>query len=429
MMKILIRETIKPFSRTPPHLRTYNLSEMDFLYPKIYIPLLLIYPKSSTTGEQKAILLKKSLSQTLTRYYPFAGRLPTPASSYVDCNDKGVLFLEARSDTQLDSFQRRMISCQDAMDQLFPEDMMNFKNTTSTDLVAVQLTHFACGGLALAVSFSHVIGDARTLSSFLSHWASVARYGSTDLTKILPLNPRFIQSPLTQPPEKGPTPKLEINVLRKFVFPNSRLSELKKKLAAAGSVNNPTRFEVLTSLLYKTLVAAATARSGCFKPSYLMFTGDVRDRFVPKLPQSTVGNLLKVMMVKSMHESETSLSSVTAEIRKEKQLLDGIQSMQDIVESINSIIEKMRNGDLENFPNGIYWVSSICGLGFNKVDFGWGKPTGTYHAFRLHNANAVILMDTIDDDGIEAMVVLEKECMDVFENDKEMLSYCLPAQV
>ncbi|KAD2394322.1 hypothetical protein E3N88_41299 [Mikania micrantha] len=128
----------------------------------------------------------------------------------------------------------------------------------------------------------------------------------------------------------GPTPKREINVLRKFVLPNSRLSELKKKLAA-GSVNNPTRFEVLTSLLYKTLVAAATARSGCFKPSYLMFTGDVRDRFVPKLPQSTVGNLLKVMMVKSMHESETSLSSVTSEIRKEKQLLDGIQSMQDIL--------------------------------------------------------------------------------------------------
>ncbi|KAL8242538.1 hypothetical protein R6Q59_012840 [Mikania micrantha] len=276
MVKILIRETIKPFSRTPPHLRTYNLSEMDLLNPKMYVPLVLIYPASSTTGEQKAIVLKKSLSQTLTRYYPFAGRLPTPASSYVDCNDKGVLFLEARSDTQLDSFQR------------------------------LQLTHFACGGLALAVSFSHVIGDARTLSSFLSHWASVARYGSTDHTEVLPLNPHFIQSPLTQPPESGPSRPTQgkrqtkgsadnINVSRKFVFPNSRLSELKKKLEA-GSVNNPTRFEALTSLVYKTMVAAATARSGCFKPSYLMFTVNMRDRLVPKLPQSTVGNIVKVMI-------------------------------------------------------------------------------------------------------------------------------------
>ncbi|KAL8223805.1 hypothetical protein R6Q57_019280 [Mikania cordata] len=187
------------------------------------------------------------------------------------------------------------------------------------------LTHFACGRLALAISFSHSIGDARTLRSFLRHWASVARYGSIDHTEILPLNPHFIQSLLTHPPEKGPTPEREINALRKFVFFNSILSELKKNLAVVRFVNNPTRFEVLTSLLYKTLVAAATTRSGCFKPSYLIFMVNVCDRLVPKLPQSTVGNLMKVMMVKTMHESETSLSFVTTEIRKEKHLLDGIQ--------------------------------------------------------------------------------------------------------
>ncbi|KAD6454701.1 hypothetical protein E3N88_09407 [Mikania micrantha] len=306
-----------------------------------------------------AIVLKKSLSHTLTRYYPFAGRFPSFSSPYVDCNDDGVLFLEARSDTQLDSFQRR-ISCQeDAIDQLFPDDMINYKNTTSTDLVAVQLTHFACGGSTLAVSFSHAIGDARTLSSFLKYWASVARYGSTDHVEVLPLNPHFIQSPLTEPLKTGPVPKEQINVvLKKFVFPNSRLSELKKKIAA-GSVTNPTRFEVLTSLLYKTMVAASTARSGCFKPSYLIFMGNVPDKVVPKLPQSTVGNLVKVMMTKTMHESETSLSLVTAEIRKEKQLLYGIKTIQDSIKSTKSVIGKLRNGKFENIHMGKYHVSSV----------------------------------------------------------------------
>ncbi|KAD6454669.1 hypothetical protein E3N88_09375 [Mikania micrantha] len=321
-----------------------------------------------------AIVLKKSLSHTLTRYYPFAGRFPSFSSPYVDCNDDGVLFLEARSDTQLDSFQRR-ISCQeDAIDQLFPDDMINYKNTTSTDLVAVQLTRFACGRSTLAVSFSHAIGDARTLSSFLKYWASVARYGSTDHVEVLPLNPHFIQSPLTEPLKTGPVPKEQINVvLKKFVFPNSRLSELKKKIAA-GSVTNPTRFEVLTSLLYKTMVAASTARSGCFKPSYLIFMGNVPDKVVPKLPQSTVGNLVKVMMTKTMHESETSLSLVTAEIRKEKQLLYGIKTIQDSIKSTKSVIGKLRNGKFENIHMGKYHVSSVCGFGFNKLDFGWGKP-------------------------------------------------------
>ncbi|KAL8242539.1 hypothetical protein R6Q59_012841 [Mikania micrantha] len=120
-----------------------------------------------------------------------------------------------------------------------------------------------------------------------------------------------------------------------------------------------------------------------------------------------------------MHESETSLSSMTAEIRKEKQLLN---------ETTKSVIEKIRNGDFENIRKGKYFVSSLCGFSFNKLDFGWGKPTGTSHAFRSSNANAVMLMDTVDDDGIEAMVFLEKECMEIFENDKEMLSYCLPGQ-
>ncbi|KAL8242531.1 hypothetical protein R6Q59_012833 [Mikania micrantha] len=89
-------------------------------------------------------------------------------------------------------------------------------------------------------------------------------------------------------------------------------------------------------------------------------------------------------------------------------LLEGIQTMQDLVESTKSFMQKMRNGDLENFPNGMYWVTSLCGFGFNKVDFGWGKPTGTSHAVRSANAKAIVLMDTVDDDGIEAMVFLKK---------------------
>ncbi|KAL8242378.1 hypothetical protein R6Q59_012680 [Mikania micrantha] len=128
-MKIISRETIKPFTQTPSHLRTYNLSWMDFLNPRMYIPMLLIYPKGSTTGEKMAIVLKKSLSKCLTRYYPFAGRFPSLSSPYVDCNDEGVLFLEARTDTQLaDTFNRMNTNCQDdETDQLFPDDMINYK--------------------------------------------------------------------------------------------------------------------------------------------------------------------------------------------------------------------------------------------------------------------------------------------------------------
>ncbi|KAD2393086.1 hypothetical protein R6Q59_012822 [Mikania micrantha] len=430
---IITRETIKPSSPTPSHLLTYNLSEMDLLSPKLFIPVVLFYrPNNGDNAEDKAIMLKKSLSQSLTRYCPFAGRLPSPASPYVDCNDEGVLFLEARNDTQLDSFQR-MISSQDhqALDQLFADDMVNFSNTTSTNLVAVKLTHFACGGLALAISLAHVIGDGCTLGSFLSHWASMARYGSTDHKEVVPNNPHYIQSPCTQLtlPEAGMKKITPWNnlVSRRFEFPNSKLSELKNKVVseADGSINNPTRVEVLVSLLYKTAVAAAIERSGCFKPSYLVVVANVRDKFVQKLAPSTVGNFLELMMVKTMHTSETSLSMVSAKMREKKLQLDqGIQSLQQLVDDLKSFLAKLTNEDLENVAKGSYWCSSLCGFGFNKLDFGWGKPMGITHALRYVERNGFVLMDTADGDGIEVMMFLEKECMEIFEKDKELLSYC-----
>ncbi|KAM0011134.1 putative vinorine synthase [Helianthus debilis subsp. tardiflorus] len=131
---IISRETIKPSSPTPSHLHTYNLSEMDLISQKSYMRTILFYPNnrySSLTAEEKATLLKESLSQSLAMHYPFAGRLPTPASPYVDCNDEGVLFLEARNDGQLDTFQR--MSWDDkTLDQLFVDDMVLYKNTSGT---------------------------------------------------------------------------------------------------------------------------------------------------------------------------------------------------------------------------------------------------------------------------------------------------------
>ncbi|MFS7995546.1 putative deacetylvindoline O-acetyltransferase [Helianthus anomalus] len=315
----------------------------------------LFYPNngnSSLTAEEKATLLKESLSQSLAMYYPFAG---------------GVLFLEARNDGQLDTFQSKSWDDK-TLDQLFVNDLVLYKNTSGTIPVAVQLNHFSGGGLAFVVSLSHTIADGCTLGSFLSHWASVARYGSTDHKEVLPLNPHFINSPRTQPTLPKARVKMEVSnnfVLKNFVFPNSKLSDLKNKVV--GSIINPTRVEVLTSLVYTTVVAAATTKSGCFKPSYLFFVVNVRDKFVPKLPQSTVGNCAKAMMVETRDISETSLSNVVGEIRKKKSQLESIQSVQQLVEETKSLMGKLVNGGLENVGKGSYWCSSFCGFPFNKL--------------------------------------------------------------
>ncbi|CAI0384030.1 unnamed protein product [Linum tenue] len=87
-------ETIKPSSPTPAELATFKLSLIDNIVPPIYVPLIFFFDQNPQ-GERNFDTLKSSLAQTLTRFYPLAGRL---SKSVVHCNDEGVPFSTAAVD-------------------------------------------------------------------------------------------------------------------------------------------------------------------------------------------------------------------------------------------------------------------------------------------------------------------------------------------
>ncbi|KAJ0716867.1 putative deacetylvindoline O-acetyltransferase [Helianthus annuus] len=86
------------------------------------------------------------------------------------------------------------------LENLFADDMVCYNSPNNTNLVGAQLNHFTCGGVSLAVSMSHLIGDCCTLGSFVNHWATATRFGSPDHKEVLPLNPNFIYFPRTNSP-------------------------------------------------------------------------------------------------------------------------------------------------------------------------------------------------------------------------------------
>ncbi|KAI8008795.1 (13S,14R)-1,13-dihydroxy-N-methylcanadine 13-O-acetyltransferase AT1 [Camellia lanceoleosa] len=108
--EIIGRETIKPSSPTPHHLRRYKLFPRDQFSPQQYIPVVFFYinPSHTTRGSGidgggdsydetanvRSEHLKESLSKTLTHFYPLAGRLRDNLS--VNCNEEGADYLEAR---------------------------------------------------------------------------------------------------------------------------------------------------------------------------------------------------------------------------------------------------------------------------------------------------------------------------------------------
>ncbi|KAK2994835.1 hypothetical protein RJ640_018817 [Escallonia rubra] len=76
------QEVSKTVSLTPSHLRTCKLSFFDQLAPQLHVPLVFFYPASDgTKDESSSDHLEKSLSETLSRFYPLAERFATPISA------------------------------------------------------------------------------------------------------------------------------------------------------------------------------------------------------------------------------------------------------------------------------------------------------------------------------------------------------------
>lgn len=106
-LEIISREFIKPTSPTPYHLRTLSLSAIDQITMGYYTSLILFIPNADKTCVSEVVkvrsrCLKESLSKLLTQYYPFAGEITN--NFHIDCNDKGVYFVEARVNETLEQF-------------------------------------------------------------------------------------------------------------------------------------------------------------------------------------------------------------------------------------------------------------------------------------------------------------------------------------
>lgn len=412
---------IKPALSTNPGLKQYNLSSRDVCTPDIYIPMVLFFPCPSASARSKvnkinhAERLKRSLSQTLTAYYPFAGRL-SRSGTFINCNDHGVKFVEARVNCSMSEILENppdySYDNDDSLGLLFPPgsvwDGLNMNNNNSSPLMVVQLNHFDCGGMALAVSITHRITDGCGLSTFLAHWAAVSSQSGKQV------QPHYASWPsvdsVISPAECCSFKKSWIT--RRYVFQISSLASIKAMVAKQGLVENPTRVEVLTALLYKSSIAASHSGSS---PSVLIQPADMRFRLM--VPETAVGNFYWRYLVEVNNESEAQLHSLNHQIKKGKMELRNMDlSIMDDAKILGlTAMEYMQ----KNYK--IYICSSLCNFPLNKVDFGWGKPIKVSLADG-GCPNNFVLMDTPAGDGIEAMVCLDEETMSRFESNEEILN-------
>ncbi|XP_028052022.1 acetyl-CoA-benzylalcohol acetyltransferase-like [Camellia sinensis] len=150
-------EFIKPSSSTPPHLQTLRLC-LDQNGGLGHVPIILYYPKRDANfnvNEKLINQLKDSLSETLTLFYPLAGRVKDDGLS-IDCNDEGILF----STTRVNCDMAELLTAQPpnllSLPRLLPVYVILDPRDKAVQ-VAIQLNIFACGGFVISGCFMRVM--------------------------------------------------------------------------------------------------------------------------------------------------------------------------------------------------------------------------------------------------------------------------------
>ncbi|KAD3640825.1 hypothetical protein E3N88_30048 [Mikania micrantha] len=402
-MDIISEEIIKPSSPTPEHLKNFKLSLLDQLTLHSYSPIILLYEsKTDTCGD----VLKNSLSKTLTKYYPFAGRLREDGIT-VDCNDEGVVFVTGRliGCSLSDFLQNPKYETQSL---LFPQGYLWKGSCVGYSFLAAQVTYFECGGMALTISLSHKVADAPSLGIFLSDWAAMARGEVRQPPMILATSIPSLDLAYTMPEIE--LEMSEIVVTKRYVLDAQNIARLKQSVT--GLVENPTKITLVTALLYKCAITASTRKTGFFKSSTLIQLVNMRPRVKPRLPDNSIGNFTWYFTTSNSHHNETGLGNLVVQLKKGIKEL-GVNGLDDwlagVRESAHSVKVLFDNLD-------VYRCSHVRGGSFYQMNFGWGNPKwGTIADVLVKNT--FILYDTPDGYGVEAVVSLEDEHMRLFREE------------
>ncbi|KAL0425425.1 UNVERIFIED_CONTAM: Stemmadenine O-acetyltransferase [Sesamum radiatum] len=422
---VISKELIKPSSPTPDHLKTVKLSVLDQITPPVYISLIFFYEAdelkglaSSTDQAQICHHLKQSLSNTLTLFYPLAGKID-PESFTVYCNDDGVEFVEARArarlqdvvhDAKLEEFEKYL-----------PVDPLGGIHVGEGTLFMVQINFFDCGGVAVAACVSHLVADGSSLVDFMNAWAATCRGENPKTAPEFGVLGRYF--PARDLSDSNISPFLLMGndklVTKRFVFDKEKLAAL-KQAAATGDVKDPTRVEAVSAFILKHFIE--TNPLDAKKSLLAAHVVNIRSRASPPL-ENTFGNGCFTAATELSHQHRLpvpELNELVSKLRRAIRTIDHeyireTEREDRFLSDLGRLFDLISEGEAEGFL-----ISSWCRFPMYEVDFGWGKPVWVCTTALLVN-NLVILMSTRDGSGIDAWINLLPDQVQSLESQFKLI--------
>nr|CAB3472322.1 unnamed protein product [Digitaria exilis] len=332
--------------------------------------------------------LKEAMAKALVAFYPLAGRLGVDSDGRIEisCNGEGALFVVARA---------AELTIEDVKDfKPSPELRRQFvpRIEPSSVILAVQVTFFKCGGVALGTALHHVAIDASSAFHFFQTWSAFSRDSDDHAAVELPCHDRTLlraRSPPTVHPDALTTFYPLITYIEPsgplagevFTISRDQIASL-KRLTCGGDGATTSTFCAVSALLWQCVCIARRLPPN--SEARLDILANIRRRVKPPLPDRYFGNALVRLGVTAAVGDIVSeeLASVAGRIRRAIGRMDDgdgdmVRSAIDYYEMVVARKEKKDDGARRSkatLPETELQVVSWLGMPMYDADFGWGKP-------------------------------------------------------
>ncbi|XP_051134037.1 coniferyl alcohol acyltransferase-like [Andrographis paniculata] len=379
------------------------LSNLDLLLPPVDVGVFLCYgnkPRQPLPPFAHMVgVLKKALAQTLVLYYAFSGHLVGNAAGEPEllCDNSGVDFVEASADVELEE-----------LDLYNPDASVEGKLVPARKrgVLAAQATQLKCGGVVVAITFSHQVADAYSANMFLLSWAEMARHAPPSLSPsfrrsvLLPRRPGDYHhsidnmyvpiSSLPPPPDLSSDANPAAAVSRIYYIEADRINEL-QTIANSNSGSRHSKLEAFCAFLWKIIASGDAAAGNRFCRLGIVVDGRSRlidggDENEAKLIRSYFGNVLSIPFgeLPTGDLKQNSLNWIAdriGEFLRPAATKEHFLGLIDWVEEHrpNTSVSKIYAAAEEEEAAAVV-VSSGRHFPAGKLDFGWGPPAfGSYH--------------------------------------------------
>ncbi|CAI9087200.1 OLC1v1021214C1 [Oldenlandia corymbosa var. corymbosa] len=376
-----------PPSRPTPH-ETKPLSDIDDqLGLRFYIHQLNFYPNKGGNDQKDPVeVIKAALADVLVHFYPLAGRLregPGRKLS-VDCNEEGVRFVEADADVTLEELG-------EDLQPPFPylEEVLHNANPIpgsdeflNSPMVFVQVTRLRCGGFIFAAGHNHAVADGLGIIQFAKAMGEIASGASAPSIQpvwmrelLYARNPPRITCvhreydeviPTTEQNNKIKTPEEMVNT--SLVFGPEEISDLRANSLPADFRQKCSTFDLMTASIWRGRIAALQMNPE--EEVKVVCIVNARHRFDPPLPEGYYGNAVAapVAITTAGELVKNPLEYAVTLLRKAKS-----EVTEEYIKSTADLMV-LRGRPILNMSS-THLVSDVTRVGFDDIDFGWGRPT------------------------------------------------------